>query len=216
MTDPTSGQYTPAGWYPDPSGAHQERWWDGSHWSETTQPYPAAAGMPSMPAATPYSYHAAAAVNPGINPSTPAVWVLAFLPLMGIISAVAALVLSPSSFDATAVYSAEYAFPGVTTANLVTNGIAFVAWIGGAFIALADRNALLTKGIQSPFAWGWAFIPLFAPLTYLIGRTVVVKRQTTRGLAPLMTWIGLTVGTFFVGIVLGVIVAIALSSTFSP
>ena len=30
----------PAGWYPDPSGAHGTRWWDGQRWSEHTQPPP--------------------------------------------------------------------------------------------------------------------------------------------------------------------------------
>jgi hypothetical protein len=30
-----------AGWYPDPSGAVGERWWDGQVWSEHRRPYPA-------------------------------------------------------------------------------------------------------------------------------------------------------------------------------
>jgi uncharacterized protein (AIM24 family) len=29
---------TPAGWYPDPSNAAQQRWWDGSQWTEHTHP----------------------------------------------------------------------------------------------------------------------------------------------------------------------------------
>ena len=34
---PGSASPTP-GWYPDPSGAAQERWWDGTAWSAQTRP----------------------------------------------------------------------------------------------------------------------------------------------------------------------------------
>src|SRR5215212_4621871 len=30
----------PPGWYPDPSGAPQQRWWDGQQWTQQTQPRP--------------------------------------------------------------------------------------------------------------------------------------------------------------------------------
>jgi hypothetical protein len=31
---------TPAGWYPDPSDASQQRWWDGNAWTEHQQHVP--------------------------------------------------------------------------------------------------------------------------------------------------------------------------------
>lgn len=37
------------GWYPDPTGSPQTRWWDGSAWTEQTRPLPPPslyAGMP--------------------------------------------------------------------------------------------------------------------------------------------------------------------------
>ncbi len=37
----------PAGWYPDPSGQHGERWWDGGGWTDHTR---AAAAPPPVPA----------------------------------------------------------------------------------------------------------------------------------------------------------------------
>ena len=41
----------PAGWYPDPQGAPGLlRWWDGSQWTENTQPDPTPAGAPQPPA----------------------------------------------------------------------------------------------------------------------------------------------------------------------
>jgi len=37
VSDPTQG-VPPAGWYPDPAGSPQQRWWDGRQWSDSLQP----------------------------------------------------------------------------------------------------------------------------------------------------------------------------------
>ncbi|WP_256788897.1 phospholipid scramblase-related protein [Frankia sp. AvcI1] len=37
-------QTIPPGWYADPSGQHGSRWWDGSQWTEHTQPPPGQGG----------------------------------------------------------------------------------------------------------------------------------------------------------------------------
>ena len=43
-----SGQgATPAGWYPDPSDATKQRWWDGSQWTNQQQPAPGYAPPPA-------------------------------------------------------------------------------------------------------------------------------------------------------------------------
>lgn len=47
-----SGQNTPAGWYPDPHDPSQQRYWDGSSWSEATQPAAPGVGVPPPPATT--------------------------------------------------------------------------------------------------------------------------------------------------------------------
>jgi len=47
-----SGQgTTPAGWYPDPSDASKQRWWDGTQWTNQQQP---AAGYGAPPPAPGY------------------------------------------------------------------------------------------------------------------------------------------------------------------
>lgn len=41
---------TPAGWYPDPYGTPQLRWWDGSQWTDAVHPLPPQAGQSAQPA----------------------------------------------------------------------------------------------------------------------------------------------------------------------
>jgi hypothetical protein len=36
------------GWYPDPNGTPQERWWNGGVWTDATRPYDAPQPMPTM------------------------------------------------------------------------------------------------------------------------------------------------------------------------
>ncbi|WP_218004477.1 DUF2510 domain-containing protein [Microtetraspora niveoalba] len=40
---------TPAGWYPDPYGSPQLRWWDGSQWTDATHPREPQVGAPQDP-----------------------------------------------------------------------------------------------------------------------------------------------------------------------
>lgn len=49
MTSPT---HPPAGWYPDPAGSGDERYWDGGNWSQVTRPA-RAESAPLPPAAGP-------------------------------------------------------------------------------------------------------------------------------------------------------------------
>ena len=82
MTSPQ----TPAGWYPDPDGSQQQRYWDGSQW---TQHYaaPAAGGAPAA------GYPAAPATNfagPSTGPVEPAPstwWAVPALAVLALIGA---------------------------------------------------------------------------------------------------------------------------------
>jgi hypothetical protein len=45
----TTSQQTPPGWYPDPSGSGQQRYWDGNQWTDNYSP--ASGGAPAASAA---------------------------------------------------------------------------------------------------------------------------------------------------------------------
>jgi len=59
-----SDQQTPAGWYPDPEGSGQQRYWDGSQWTEHYAPG-AGEAAPAAGAAAAASPAAAAPAQPG-------------------------------------------------------------------------------------------------------------------------------------------------------
>lgn len=58
-----------AGWYPDPSGAQGERWWNGAAWSDDTRVTPPAPG--AGPGLAPPPYQPAAPDQPGQSGGQP-------------------------------------------------------------------------------------------------------------------------------------------------
>ena len=58
---------TPAGWYGDPSGLPEQRWWDGRQWTDLLRPVPVA-GPPAVRMAT-FGPRPAAVPVPGHNPA---------------------------------------------------------------------------------------------------------------------------------------------------
>lgn len=197
MTDQQSAAHTPAGWYPDPAGTGQNRWWDGYAWADAYQPVAQQVAQPGspvgMPAAMPYT---AAAQNLSTeNPTTPFTWVIALWPLLAIINLIVYGVLGGYSYDA--LTSTD---PGPW--GIADTLLAVIAYLGFVAIAFLDHRAIKAKGLQ-PFPWGWAFLQL----VYVIGRTVYLYRQTRRGLAPLFIYIGgfvlVRVGSVVIGLVIG-------------
>jgi hypothetical protein len=94
---------------------------------------------------------------------------------------------------------------------------ATMQWIGSAFAITAvtyllvglsivfawlDWRELKRRGVARPFHWAWAFFALLISIgVYVIGRTVVLKRETGSGLTALWVWIGSMVLAFLIGIV---------------
>lgn len=176
------------GWYPDPSGAPQSRWWDGIQWHTATQqtvaPY----------SATGANYFSASEVNP----STVPMWIIALLPIASLLSTV---VYATSGGFAMAAAAAP--FTAADGFNVLLTLAIYVSYVVLAFV---DHKALQARGLDRPFAPGWAFIPI----VYIIGRSTTVYQRTRRGLAPLFVWIGSVVANWIFSILIGVIIGMTM------
>lgn len=204
MTDSTPAHAPAPGWYADPSGAPQQRWWDGIQWNEATQPNPAPAY--SYGATTPYSYNAPAfAVGSDVNPNTPQVWAIALVPLLVIVELVILAAMGAMTLEAI-----MYETPGTTVVDSADLILRLVAYSLVIVLAAFDHRELSRRGVDRPFHWAFAFLGI----VYMIGRTVVVKRRTGRGLAPLFVWIGSGVVGTAIPVIIGVVIAVAYSAEF--
>jgi len=70
--------------------------------------------------------------------------------------------------------------------------------IAGVTVLLAyfDVRRLRATGFERPFPWPWAFFSLISGvgvLVYVIGRTVLVRRRSGHGVAPLVVAIAIVV-----------------------
>ena len=78
--------------------------------------------------------------------------------------------------------------------------------------AALDYRALRARGVPRPFHWAWTFLSV---IVYAIGRTVVVRRRTGAGMAPLWVFIVLYVVVFVLGVVVVIGYVSALASHIS-
>jgi hypothetical protein len=192
VTDPTSNQpasaaSAPAGWYPVSAGSTQQRWWDGTAWTQHI-----------------YDPAAVAQVGPlkapeGTNPSTVWFWLIAVgAPLLQLVS----VLLEGVWFSSLA--GGELADPAAIVAAEASPsylGLILLSWGGYALFvvgAALDYRALRAKGVPRPFHWAWAFLSI---IVYAIGRSLVARRRTGTGMTPLWVYIGLSVVVIVIGTV---------------
>ncbi|MDQ1130424.1 DUF2510 domain-containing protein [Microbacterium sp. SORGH_AS_0888] len=187
---------TPAGWYPDPSAPGTVRYWDGTAWTTHQQPAaPAAAAAPRR--------------SPGADTNTVWIWLIVLLPVVpallllfvpwGEVFDYRGILTDPSrGVEASLRIYTEPLYWAATLVGFVIYGL-------NAWFAYLDHRTLVARGIDQPFPWPWQFLSI----VYVIGRTVVVRRRTGRGAAPL--WgLGATMAVSF--IVTGVIMWLAMDS----
>jgi hypothetical protein len=163
----------PAGWYSDPNGSASLRWWDGASWTDHYAPGVAVvAERPKIPTETKID---------GIW-----IWLIAALPLVSI----ATFLLIDFGGYMRGIMSGDIAgaLASVGVGYLVSLALGWGAWGAGALFAYFDWRDLRAAGVVRPFHWAWAFL---AGLVYLIGRTVIVRKVSPRGLGPL--WAGIAV-----------------------
>ena len=188
----------PPGWYPDANAPGHQRWWDGTQWTDHVQ----------APYSTAQSY-AALKAPAGTKTGTVWIWLIVLLPLLGysafflidwksyIDSVVESSVTStlggtPSSYSASL---ALYSSPGY----LLSQGLSFVIYALTVVFAALDVRELKRRGVPQPFHWAFSFL---TTIVYIIGRSVVVKRRTGGGMAPLWIYIGEMVLGLIAGVVL--------------
>jgi hypothetical protein len=183
-----AGVLIPAGWYEDPAGQSDMRWWDGANWTAHTMMHPPVAPVaPVAPTPLPQQAFGSAPHSwspqpwsheplrtPAVPPwSTPYIWILSVLPL-------AELTLS---------YGAGFLW-GLTfgTSGLGVMGLGLTIFFIALFVlfTILDYRALGRLGYvkrASPFL-------IIIPLIYMGRRAAAVRRVTRKGLLPLFVFMG--------------------------
>jgi len=153
----------------------------------------------------------------GTQPGTVWIWLFVVLPVVEMIASI------PLLLGVGDVYAKMFSLIDVTgqapTTAAVQNVIgAYVTILGpmlwvtllgyllmgvGVLLGWLDWRELRRRGVPKPFHWAWGFFAFAGAgtLVYLIGRSVVVRRRTGRGLAPL--WTGIVV---YIAIVIATII----------
>jgi hypothetical protein len=182
----------PPGWYPDSTNPGGQRWWDGTQWTEHAQ----APGAPYQP-------FAELKAPDGTKTGTVWVWLIVLLPLLSIFSLFSidftgymqSVLSNPYS---TGAMLALYTSPGY----LLTLALSFVLYGLTVLFAALDVRELTKRQVPKPFHWAFAFLGGYV---YVIGRSVVVRRRTGGGLAPLWGLIAVFVVSMIVSIVWSII-----------
>lgn len=131
----------------------------------------------------------------GTKPYTLWIWLIVVLP---VVVALPALGIDWSSLvdlsDTT----------GQSTFALYANPFYWMLLLGGwvayglsAWFAYLDWRELQRRGVPKPFHFAWVFL---SSGVYPIGRSVVVRRRTGSGIAPMWTTIGVMALTFAMGV----------------
>ena len=198
----------PAGWYPVSPGSTQLRWWDGNVWTDHVNDTTAAAAaviarpvIPQAPEGTKNS-----TVWGWLIAASPVLSMLLLIPLsawlnsvFGAIGSIASTETAPSPG---AIISAEF-----SPLYFVVIACGFLIEAIYVVLAFLDWRALKRAGVPQPFHWAWSFFTFVSlgVFVYIIGRSVILKRRTGGGMAPLWLFIALEVLSFIAGIVVVVI-----------
>lgn len=75
--------------------------------------------------------------------------------------------------------------------TMLVSVLSYVAIAASIVFAWLDWRELKKRGVARPFHWGFAFFALIISIgVYIIGRTVVLRRETGSGLTALWVWLG--------------------------
>jgi hypothetical protein len=191
----TEATNVPPGWYPDANAPGGQRWWDGTQWTEHV-------GQQAQA----YQAFAPLKAPEGTKTGTLWIWLIVLLPLLGLVTYFAidwkayidsVLTAQGGSYGYTGM-GTLYSQPGY----LLTGALGWLSYGATVAFAALDSRELKKRGVPQPFHWAFAFL---TGVVYVIGRSVVVKRRTGGGLAPLWVYIGVTVALLIAGIAFSVL-----------
>jgi hypothetical protein len=198
----------PAGWYPDPAGGPNPRWWDGRQWAAEAAPAVQQAAFPSAGyagATPPYAPATPLRAPAGTGPYTPWIFVLVLLPMLALIPM---FLIDWRGYFAEAVTPSSGTGPSspfdlsTDPAYLAAVGLGLVLNLLSILWGYLDWRALTARGVPRPFHWAFIFFALIGyAIVYVIGRIVVTRQRTGSGLAVLWTLIGTWVLSIIVVIV---------------
>lgn len=145
-------------------------------------------------------HYAAPPARPQLAPetstSTPWIWVIALLPMVGLASIwmIDPIRFMPAPGDLESAELMPFRIWSDPT-MLLAIGLSYLTSAVTIVAAFLDFRALQRVGVVRPFHWAWAFATLFvSSLVYVIGRTVIVgKVAQGRGALPLWVAIAVTV-----------------------
>jgi len=229
----TDVQPIPAGWYPDNASTTPgaTRWWDGTQWTEHVQAPAEAAPAQAVPAYAAPSYQAPAYQAPayqttgayqganavsapaGTSPVTWQIWAIVGLFALQMIAAMFYLAtFDLNGYLQSTMSSAMGTDPAAslevytylfTPGYIAMMALSFIAYVGTIVLAFLDSKALLARGVPRPFPWALSFVPSYGSMIYVIGRSVIARRRTGSGMAPMWVYLGLFAVTLVVSIIWG-------------
>lgn len=189
-------------------------------------PYPGAAYPPAYPPA-----NAAPPVPLGTSTNTVWVWLAVLLPVSGIVTMflidwhgmfhdMIAMVGDASKSDT----DGEFASIAINwQISLLQQmgwlwGLAFVVTVLSIVFCALDYVQLRKRGIMQQFHWAWVFLSTFfglGILVWIIGRTVVLRKQKLSAFGPLITYIVVNIAVIVSAFVLVFAVILPIVSNFA-
>jgi len=177
----------PEGWFPDPVGLPQYRFWSGTAWTEHTYPY---ALMRTAEPLFRQELERQAPLPAGTQPNSIWVWLISVVSLASGIVGIAYTSDLGHMLEQT--MSGPYASLQLYTEPGIWIQIAIVYIALGAIVVFSwfDSRYLRRIGLLRPFHWAWAFL---SPLAYMIGRPVIASRAVAGSYWPLWLFAAITI-----------------------
>jgi|GEM_PF-1029741 len=211
-----------AGWYADPAGERQLRWWDGATWTDATFPpsTPERAQVPrsadfvnfvTRDAATkaadwdPYGH--GSMTHDSLLTRSPKVDAPAEELATALTHTRAAWLIALMPLMQIALAVPVFAFlPQADNFRVILLGLIVAPWLWTVSLAVRDRDALTRARHESTAHWAWAIL---SPFAYLVSRSIHVRRAAHAGSAPLWAWVAssaaqLAAATLLAGVAAGI------------